>query len=95
MTTMTRWPQTFHGAALQAARLLGVAVTGLALGGHPGAAAAAPDHAHGPTRKAELFVSNLAANVVLRFNGHTGTFVDTFASGGGLAQPGPLGTAQK
>src|SRR5215831_6517134 len=90
MTMMTRWQQTFHGAALQAALFIGMAITGLALGGHPTAAAAAEGHAHGHTRKAELFVSNLATNVVLRFNGQTGTFVDTFVSGGGLAQPGPL-----
>src|SRR5262249_42964288 len=82
--------QMFHGVALQAALLIGMAVTGLALGGHPTATAAAEDHAHGHTKQAELFVSNLATNVVLRFNGQTGTFVDTFVSGSGLAQPGPL-----
>src|SRR5262249_19199432 len=90
MTMTTRWHQTFHSAVLRAALLIGVAVTGLALGGHPSAAGAATNHQHGHTKKAELFVSNLATNVVLRFNGQTGTFVDTFVSGGGLAQPGPL-----
>lgn len=64
-----------------------MAVTSLLCGGHLHATAAEAHH-HGHPGATALFVSNLATNVVLRFNGSTGTFVDTFLTGGGLAQPG-------
>src|SRR5262249_35818271 len=40
--------------------------------------------------RADLFVSDEGTNAVLEYNGTTGAFVKSFASGGGLARPGGL-----
>ena len=46
----------------------------------------------GPARAAQpdLFVSSYFTDNVLRYDGKTGAFVDTFASGGGLDRPAGL-----
>jgi hypothetical protein len=41
----------------------------------------------GPAARAGLFVSSVLTNSVLEYDGTTGAFVNTFASGGGLNQP--------
>jgi DNA-binding beta-propeller fold protein YncE len=38
----------------------------------------------------QLFVSNSVTDTVQRYDGSTGAFIDTFASGGGLNQPRDL-----
>lgn len=41
----------------------------------------------GPATQADVFVSGFGNNAVLEYNGSTGAFIQTFASGGGLGEP--------